>query len=227
MKNLVDWLAGHWIDALGWGGSALLVYSLIQQRVLRFRTLNLVAGGVLIAFNAIVGVWPMVALNAVTSAINLWFIARLRRQRHDAASFEVIEVGPDDQYLRHVLETHAADIREHQPTFAGRVLPGQEAFVVAKGDETVGVVVIERDGDIALVRLDYVTPRYRDFTPGEFVWRRSDLLRRRGYKHVMTSPEIVAPYYDRIGFRPNGRGFVLDLDDPQPDAAATQRSSVA
>lgn len=227
MKNLVDWLAGHWIDALGWGGSALLVYSLLQQRVLRFRALNLVAGGVLIAFNAIVGVWPMVALNAVTSAINLWFIAQLRRQRHDAASFEVIEVGPDDQYLRHVLETHAVDIREHQPTFAGRVLPGQEAFVVAKGDETVGVVVIERDGDIALVRLDYVTPRYRDFTPGEFVWRRSDLLRRRGYKHVMTSPEIVAPYYDRIGFRPNGRGFVLDLDEPHPDAAATQRSSVA
>jgi len=219
VKNLVDWLAGHWLDALGWGGSALLVYSLLQQRVLRFRTLNLVAGAVLIAFNAFVGVWPMVALNAVTSAINLWFIAQLRQQRHDAASFEVIEVGMDDQYLRHVLDTHAEDIREHQPTFAGRVLPGQHAVGIAKGDETVGVVVIERDGDIAQVRLDYVTPRYRDFTPGEFVWRRSDLLRQRGYKHVMTSPAIVAPYYDRIGFRPNGRGFVLDLDEPQALAA--------
>jgi hypothetical protein len=222
--DLVDWLAGHRIDALGWGGSALLVYSLLQQRVLRFRTLNLVAGGVLIAFNAVIGVWPMVALNAVTSAINLWFIAQLRRQRHDAASFEVIEVGLDDQYLRHVLDTHAADIRVHQPTFAGRALPGQEAFVVAKGDETVGVVVIEGQGEVAHVRLDYVTPRYRDFTPGEFVWRRSDLLRSRGYRRVMTSPEIEAPYYDKIGFRPEGDGFVLDLD--QDDAAATHRSRV-
>ena len=41
----------------------------------------------------------------------------------------------------------------------------------------------------------------------------------------MTSPEIVAPYYDRIGFRPSGAVFVLDLDD-QDDAAATQRSNV-
>lgn len=208
-----DWVANYWVDALGWGGSALLVYSLLQQRVLRFRTLNLIAGGVLIAFNAIVGVWPMVALNAVTSAINLWFIGRLRRQRHDASSFEVIEVGLDDQYLRHVLDTHSEDIRQHQPTFTGRPLPGQEAFVIAKGDETVGVVVLEGADGVARIRLDYVTPRYRDFTPGEFVWRRSDLLRSRGYHQVVTSPEIVSPYYDRIGFRPEGRSFVLDLDE--------------
>lgn len=221
------WLADHWLDALGWGGSALLVYSLLQRRVLRFRTLNLVAGSVLIAFNALIGVWPMVALNAVTSVINLWFIVQLRRQRHDAGSFEVIEVGLDDQYLRHVLDTHADDIAEHQPTFPGRALPGQEAFVIARGDETVGVVVVEREGDVARVRLDYVTPKYRDFTPGEFVWRRSDLLSRRGYRKVVTSPEIVAPYYDKIGFRPEGDCFVLDLDDPQDDAAATHRSSVA
>ncbi|KAA1417984.1 YgjV family protein [Nocardioides humilatus] len=200
-----------WIDALGWGGSALLVYSLLQRRVLRFRTLNLVAGAVLIAFNVIIAVWPMVALNVVTSGINLWFIVQLRRQRHDAGSFGVIEVGLDDQYLHHVLDTHADDIREHQPTFPGRAVAGQEAFVVVKGDETVGVVVIERDGVTAQIRLDYVTPRYRDFTPGEFVWRRSDLLRGRGYHRVRTSPEIVAPYYGEIGFRREGDGFVLDL----------------
>jgi hypothetical protein len=221
------WLADHWLDALGWGGSALLVYSLLQQRVLRFRTLNLVAGVVLIAFNALIGVWPMVALNSVTSAINVWFIAKLRRHRHDAASFEVIEVGTDDQYLQHVLDTHADDIKRHQPSFAGRAVPGEEAFVVVRGDETVGVVVLQRDGDNALVHLDYVTPKYRDFTPGEFVWRRSDLLRSRGYRRVVTSPDVVDPYYDKIGFRPEGGVFVLDLADGQPDAAATHRSSTA
>lgn len=221
----MNWLADHWLDALGWGGSALLVYSLLQQRVLRFRVLNLVAGLVLVVFNALLGVWPMVALNAVTSAINLWFIVQLRRQRHDAETFEVIEVGIDDQYLQHVLDTHAADIRRHQPSFPGRPQEGEEAFVVLKGDETVGVVVLRREADTAHVRLDYVTPRYRDFTPGEFVWRRSDLLRSRGYRHVVTSPDFVTPYYDRIGFRRDGGTFVLDLDDDQPDAAATQRSS--
>ena len=42
-----------WLDALGWSGSALLVYSLMQARVLRFRALNLIACVVLIVFNAL------------------------------------------------------------------------------------------------------------------------------------------------------------------------------
>lgn len=39
-----------------------------------------------------------------------------------------------------------------------------------------GVVLIDADGDVARVRLDYVVPRYCD-TPCEFLWPRSDFLR--------------------------------------------------
>ena len=48
----MNWLEDHWLDILGWGGSALLVYSLLQSRVLRFRVLNLAACLILLAFNA-------------------------------------------------------------------------------------------------------------------------------------------------------------------------------
>ena len=37
----MDWLADHWLDLFGWFGSALLIVSLLQTRVLRFRVLNL------------------------------------------------------------------------------------------------------------------------------------------------------------------------------------------
>ena len=32
-----------WVQALGWAGSALLIFSLLQTRILRFRLLNLTA----------------------------------------------------------------------------------------------------------------------------------------------------------------------------------------
>lgn len=207
------WLATHWLELLGWGGSTLLVYSLLQRRVLRFRILNLLGGTLLITFNTLMGVWPMVALNLATSAINVYFIVRLRREAHDEAAYEIFEVGGDDAYLRHILRSHASDIHKLQPTFTGEVLPGEEAFIIVKGDETVGVVVVCRDGTIARVMLDYVAPKFRDFTPGEFVWRRSDLLIRRGYRHVMTHPAQVNPYYEQIGFRRNGNAWLLDLDE--------------
>ena len=57
----MTWLADHWLDLFGWAGSALLIVSLLQARVLRFRVLNLVAGLMLVLFNALIGVWPMVS----------------------------------------------------------------------------------------------------------------------------------------------------------------------
>ena len=204
----------NWLDVLGWGGSALLVYSLMQARVLRFRFLNLLACLILIVFNAVLGIWPMVAMNVVLSAINIWFLVKLLRDRHDEAAFEVLEVRPDDAYLGYVLRRNATDIGRFQPDFDPATLvpdDNRTAYLVQKGDETVGVVLLHADGDTAHVLLDYVTPRYRDFSPGEFVWRHSGLLRDKGYVRVETSPRMVGAYYDKLGFRRDGERYVLEL----------------
>jgi HAMP domain-containing protein len=202
-----------WLDVLGWAGSALLVFSLVQVRVLRFRVLNLVACIVLVIFNGALGVWPMAALNVALAGINLWFIRKLVCERHCDAVFEVLQVGPLDEYLRHTLRVHAGDIAKFQPGFAwSPQTPGQAAYLVQRGDETVGVVLVRDVGDgVAQVELDYVTPRFRDFSPGEFVFRRSGLFRDRGFQKVITPPGMVAPYYDRLGLRREGESYVMDL----------------
>ena len=204
-----------WLDLIGWSGSALLIVSVMQARLLRFRVLNLLACVVLTGFNAALEIWPMVAMNVALCLINLWHIRKLVSVRHDDASFDVLEVGPDDEYLRHVMRVHGADILKFQPDLVwdGNA-PGRSAFLVQRGDETVGVVLLRDDGDgVARVQLDYVTPRYRDFSPGEFVWRRSNVLRQRGFNRVVTPASMVGPYYERIGFhRDDATGsWTLDL----------------
>lgn len=197
------------LDAFGWFGSALLVFSLMQARVLRFRVLNLVACLILLGFNLALGIWPMVAMNAVLSAINVWFIAKLQRERHDEAAFAVLAVGTDDAYLRHMLAGHAEDIQRFQPDFV--LAADQSVFLVQKGDETVGVVAVHVRDRVAYVDLDYVTPRFRDFSPGEFVWRHSELLRDLGVRQVKTSAAMVGAYYDRLGFQRAEDAYILDL----------------
>lgn len=203
----------NWLDALGWAGSALLVYSLLQARVLRFRALNLVASVILTIFNALLGIWPMVALNVTLAVINVWFIVSLTRHRHDDASYDVLEVGADDAYLRHVLHVHDKDIRTFFPEAAlDATADDRAAFLVQRGDETVGVVILrDLGGGVAQVELDYVTPRFRDFTPGECVYRRSTLFRDRGFSTVLSPEGMVAPYYDRLGFRRDGERYRLDV----------------
>ena len=106
---------------------------------------------------------------------------------------------------------HGADILRFNPGFVHDPSESQEAFLVQKGDETVGVVLLRKEGDVAEVLLDYVTPRYRDFSPGEFIWRRSGLLTSRGIRHVVTRPGMVGAYYDRLGFHREGESYVLDV----------------
>lgn len=197
-----------WLDVAGWLGSALLIYSVMQARILRFRVLNLGASAILAGFNAALGIWPMVAMNVVLCGINMWHLRALIRTRHDEQTYDVLEVGTDDAYLLHVLRVHGPDILKFQPdvVWDGRADDGV-AFLVQREDETVGVVLVhERADGVAQVVLDYVTPRYRDFSPGEFVWRRSQPLRDRGYTKVITPVGMVGAYYDRLGFdlRPDG-----------------------
>jgi hypothetical protein len=200
-----------WLELVGWAGSALLIVSLLQARVLRFRVLNLAACLVLVAYNGLVGVWPMFGMNVVLCLINVWFIWRLAGTRHDESTYAVLEVPATDAYLQHFLRVHAGDIAKFHPVDPA-VQPGDLAFQVLKGDETVGVVVIRRVGDVGQVVVDYVTPRFRDFAPGEFVWR-TTRLHERGFRKVVTPADMVGAYYDRLGlgFRREDRSFVLDL----------------
>ena len=207
----MTWLTDHWLDVLGWGGSALLVYSLLQASVLRLRVLNAIACLLLIVFNWALSVWPMVGMNTVLVLINAFFIVKMLRERHDESAFEVLEVGSADQYLRHVVRVHAADILKFNPSFVHDPTATDDAFLVQKGDETVGVVLLREDGETANVLLDYVTPRYRDFSPGEFVWRRSGLLTGRGLRRVITPPGMVSPYYERLGFRRVEDSWMLEI----------------
>ncbi len=123
----------------------------------------------------------------------------------------MLGVKSDDVYLAHVLDVHSSDVLRHQPDFTWDGVPREDRrpFLVLKGDETVGVVIIRAEGNVAHVELDYVTRRFRDFSPGEFVWRKSGLLRDLGFGPWSRPRRMLDPYYERVGFRREGESYVL------------------
>jgi hypothetical protein len=203
-----------WLSVIGWGGSALVVVSLLQTRILRLRVLNLVGCVVLVGFNAAIQVWPMVGMNAVLAVINTVHLWRLLRHRHDDQEYAVLEVTDSDTYLDHVLRIHERDIERFNPGFSVAGRDNRYAFLVQHGERTVGVVLADDAGDgRAQVELDYVLPEYRDFTPGEFVYRRSEVFTRHGFRQVIAPPQMreSAAYLRNVGFHSDGDRLVLDL----------------
>ncbi|WP_374968685.1 hypothetical protein [Terrabacter sp. BE26] len=203
-------MGSWWLEAIGWAGSAVLVWSLLQTQLHRLRLFNLVGCVVLIAYNAVLHVWPMVGLNVVLAGINVFHLVRMAREKHDAGAYEVLEVAGDDTYLRHVLRVHESDIRRYNPQFVHDPFAGALSYLVLRGDETVGVVLMRDLGHgTAQLLLDWVTPRHRDLTPGEFIFGPDGPFRSRGFRRVLTPPAMVEPYYEKLGFRRSGDAYVL------------------
>ncbi len=216
------------LDIFGWVSSGLIIFSLMQARVLRFRVLNLAGAALATVVNALLGVWPFAAMNFVITVIDIYWIWRLGRERHNEAIYDVVEVGVDDAYLRHTLRVHSEDVSATYPRFPLAEIAGtadsppaaagtdteRSAFLVLRGDETVGMVVVRDAGaGVGEVELDYVTERFRDFTPGEFVYRRSGVFADRGFSRlVVDASPSSSDYFERVGFARVGQRWERPID---------------
>lgn len=196
------------LSILGWVSSGLVVWSLMVARVWRFRWLNLAGAALATVVNALLGIWPFAFMNGAIAIIDVYWIWRLSRERHDEAAYSVVEVGVGDAYLAHLLDVKAADLRATHPSFqrpvVGQQDGGRSAFLVMRGDETVGMVLVrDAGGGVGEIELDYVTERFRDFTPGEFVYRRSGIFPAKGFQRLRLVDDVAGEhdYYQRVGFR--------------------------
>lgn len=203
-----------WFQAIGWIGSALVVISLMTTRVLRFRWLNAVGALIATGWNAITGMWPFVAMNGAILIIDLFYLRKLYAERSDEAVYSVVPVSAEDAYVQHLLTTNAADIAEHVNSggFTIEPEPGERrlAFLVVKDNETVGLVEVRDDGGgQGTVLLDWVNEKYRDFTPGEFVYRQSGIFEQNGFTQLVVPPGQMptsAQYLQKVGFTPTPDG---------------------
>lgn len=204
------------LEVIGWVGSALIVFSLMQARMLRFRWMNMFGSIIATFYNAALGIWPFVAMNAVIAVISAYWLRRLYREAGDPAVYQALPLAPGDLFLQHVLEVHAEDIATHQPDFVAQSGdPARSTLLLVRGDEAVGVVAVHDSGDgVGVIELDWVKPRFRDFAAGQFVYRDSGALPVAGFSRVTVTPHAATDteYLRKMGFRLEGEQWVRDLE---------------
>ena len=207
-----------WFQAAGWIGSALVVFSLVQTNIMRFRWINFAGAVIAAIWNILAGMWPFVAMNGAIAIIDAYFLLKLYRERHDATVYQVVEVAPNDSYLQYLLNTNADDIAKftnYNLAASGASDPNRSAFLVLNGDETVGAVEVENTGNgIGRVLLDWVSPKYRNFSPGEFVYQQSGVFREKGFRQLIVPPGVLtssSDYLQRIGFNQSPEGWALSV----------------
>ncbi|HYE59504.1 MAG TPA: hypothetical protein VD948_13415 [Rhodothermales bacterium] len=191
------------LELIGYVASILVAVSLMMRSILRLRLINLVGSLAFTAYGLLIGAYPVAAVNALIVGINLYY---LRGMRRTTEFFRLLEVKPDSEYLRYFLDHYASEIQRFLP--GQRVAPTAEhmTLFVLRDLVPAGVFIARREGPHALcVVLDFVTPPYRDFKTGRYLYvEQAGFFRARGITEILSppgSPEHAA-YLRRMGFAP-------------------------
>lgn len=200
------------LEGLGYLASILIAVSLMMRSIVRLRWVNLAGAACFTAYGILIGAYPVAALNSVIVVINVYFLAKARRT---VEAFSVVEMPPDAPYLLEFLRFHDADIHRFQPGFAFDPGAPQRVLVVLRDLVPAGVLILAPHADgSAEVRLDFVSPAYRDFRVGRYLFHeRPDVFRSLGIARLETdggNPDHER-YLERIGFRPGGGRYALDV----------------
>jgi len=78
-----------WFQAIGWVGSALVVFSLTQSHIRRLRWLNLIGSIISTVWNIVAGIWPFAAMNLAICIINIYWLMKLHREHAAQLASEV------------------------------------------------------------------------------------------------------------------------------------------
>ncbi len=200
-------------EIIGWAGSVLVVVSLMVPSVRRFRILNLTGSLIATIYNLYFGIWPYAAMNGAIVLINIYWLWRLSRVASEKRDYTVVRVSPDEALVEHFIDRHAGAIASAFPKFKRDLLRGAQTAFIMHNEEIIGLFGISVENGVGRVQIDFVTERFRDFTPGNFLYHHATLFDDMGLnkleieKAAMTDPV----YFSKQGFIDEGELLVRSL----------------
>ena len=190
-------------EIVGYVASIIIAISVMNTNVLRLRIFNLIGAACFVVYGLLIQAWPVAGLNAFVVVINILHLYKIFRSRE---YFKMLVVRPESEYLHHFLAHHMKDIRRHYRNFEHTPAANEITLFVLRDTVPAGVFIgeVQPNGDLQ-VKLDYVTPDYRDLKVAQFLLdEQIEYFREHGVKRIVSPAGSGkhARYLKKIGFIP-------------------------
>ena len=204
------------IEWIGYIASTIVLISLSLSSILQLRIVNLF-GSILFSFYGFyIGSLPVGIMNLMIVFFNLYYLQKLFFHNDN---FEIIESNNSQEYVQKFLAYFKKDIQKHFPDFKIQSSNKQLVLMVMRNMNFAGLFIANEKDDILEVELDYVSPQYRDYKNGVFLFNHfRDSIKAKKYKRVKASTSVPQQikYLKKIGFvsdnlNPNKGDFYMDL----------------
>lgn len=198
------------VEIVGYVASALVVASLAMRSVVKLRTVSLIGSLAFVVYGVLIGSLPVLLTNSAIAVINVFYLSRERRATQ---SMSAVPIEWDAPFLKDFLGAHALDIQHSQPDY--HPSPSDRFIrLLTRDGFPAGVLVGEPSGNELFIRLDYVTPTYRDsqiakwlFGPGRRTFTDAGITRLVAQAHT----SVHRHYLEFVGFHREGDDYALDL----------------
>jgi N-acetylglutamate synthase-like GNAT family acetyltransferase len=198
--NEIELLNIPLIEWIGYIASTLVLISLSLSSILRLRFFNLFGSAVFSLYGFLIGSLPVGIMNLIIVFTNLYYLRKLYFQKD---KFEIIEAQMTQEYIQKFLIHFKKDIQKYFPDFKILNNDNRVVLMVLRNMNMAGLFIAKEQGEQLEINLDYVTPQYRDYKNGAFIFAHfSNVLKVKKYKTIVAKSDIAQQikYLKKMGF---------------------------
>jgi hypothetical protein len=159
-ENLFEWI--------GYAASLIVAISLVMSSIVKFRWINLLGSALFAAYGFLIQAWPVCFFNSAIVFINLYFLYKIYSRKDE---FKIIKTSENESLLHEFVNFNKKEIEKISPDFDFNLSDKEYNYFITRNMVLVGLFLAKKESDNALtVSLDFVTPQYRDFKNGAFLY---------------------------------------------------------
>ncbi|NLB86376.1 MAG: hypothetical protein GX793_04880 [Bacteroidales bacterium] len=201
------------IEIFGYLASALIALSMAVSSIIKFRWINLIGALGLTIYAIIISAIPVAIVNALIVVLDIYYLYKAYTKNE---IFQTIEIGENDNYLKQFIEFYKNDIKEFFPNFEYKPENKTLGFLILRNMNVTGVFIAKKlDDKTYNIDLDYVSPEYRDFKNGKYIYsqiREKFLIQSCTKVKTQSTNKTHIKYLKKIGFKNMAEGeFEMDL----------------
>ncbi|MFW5686090.1 MAG: hypothetical protein ACOC0O_05485 [Spirochaetota bacterium] len=196
----------NWLEWFGYASSVVILVSLMMSSIVKLRWINLLGAIMFSTFGFLIGSIPTGGLNAGIAIIDIYYLVLLYREKDAVA---IVRADEDSEIFRYFWSVNESDIARYFGTVT--IQAGDDVFFYLRNNNTAGLLVGERTDDETFhIKVDYVTPMYRDFRIGQYVIAEANIRERVPGIHTLVSEpgnDEHRAYLERLGFTRRSDGL--------------------
>ncbi len=187
-------------EIIGYLASVVVAISLMMTRIIKLRWINFVGSSLFSIYGFLIQSYPVALLNGFIAIVNIYYLIQIYKSKE---FFRILESKKNSNYLQYFLDFYKTEIVKFNPKFDFIINEKDKVFYILRDMVPAGLIIGEIENLNINIKLDFVTPIYRDFKIGKFLYQdHKTFLKNLGFESITTksSSESQAQYLQKMGF---------------------------